>query len=73
MIVVMDQIEKQSHKKYEQLALLTPQSAGTGRLLNEFEDLARQSLNSVCVSECWDLLGLHIVSRCLNIVLMFGY
>ena len=45
MIVVMEQIEKNSHKKYEQLQLLKPQTASTDRLLNEFEDRAHQSLN----------------------------
>ena len=48
MIVVMEQVEKNSHKKYEQLQVLKPQTASTDRLLNEFEDRARQSLNSAC-------------------------
>ena len=49
MICVMEVVEKNSNKKYEQLQIDIPQSESVSRLLNEFEDRARQGLNRVCL------------------------
>ena len=39
-IVIMDGVEKQANKKYEQLTLEVRQTPNTTRLLNEMEDNA---------------------------------
>ena len=39
-IVIMDGVEKQANKKYEQLTLEVRQTPNTSRLLNEMEDNA---------------------------------